>query len=44
MGAGPSDALLFCNSRTTAAIKRLQEVMGIVVVKTIGSTRVDLAV
>ncbi|XP_062202935.1 uncharacterized protein LOC133905214 [Phragmites australis] len=31
MGAGPGDALLFCGSGTTAAIKRLQEVMGIAV-------------
>ncbi|GJN13605.1 hypothetical protein PR202_gb00327 [Eleusine coracana subsp. coracana] len=29
MGAGPDDALLFCGAGTTAAIKRLQEVMGI---------------
>jgi selenocysteine lyase/cysteine desulfurase len=31
MGAGPGDALLFCGSGTTAAIKRLQEVMGVAV-------------
>ncbi|XP_043722036.1 probable cysteine desulfurase [Telopea speciosissima] len=31
LGAGPDDALLFCGSGTTAAIKRLQEVMGITV-------------
>ncbi|CAA7393297.1 unnamed protein product [Spirodela intermedia] len=31
MGAGPRDVLLFCGSGTTAAIKRLQEVMGIAV-------------
>ncbi|XP_066360499.1 uncharacterized protein [Miscanthus floridulus] len=31
VGAGPGDALLFCGSGTTAAIKRLQEVMGIAV-------------
>ncbi|XP_062203181.1 uncharacterized protein LOC133905432 [Phragmites australis] len=31
MGAGPGDALLFCGAGTTAAIKRLQEVMGIAV-------------
>ncbi|XP_010255725.1 PREDICTED: uncharacterized protein LOC104596336 isoform X2 [Nelumbo nucifera] len=31
MGAGPQDALLFCGSGTTAAVKRLQEVMGIAV-------------
>ncbi|KAF8658081.1 hypothetical protein HU200_059546 [Digitaria exilis] len=29
MGAGASDALLFCGAGTTAAIKRLQEVMGV---------------
>ncbi|XP_078440334.1 uncharacterized protein LOC144710438 isoform X2 [Wolffia australiana] len=29
MGAGPHDVLLFCGSGSTAAIKRLQEVMGI---------------
>ncbi|KAL6641762.1 hypothetical protein ACP70R_019943 [Stipagrostis hirtigluma subsp. patula] len=31
MGAGADDALLFCGAGTTAAIKRLQEVMGIAV-------------
>ncbi|KAL6642360.1 hypothetical protein ACP70R_020541 [Stipagrostis hirtigluma subsp. patula] len=31
MGAGAGDALLFCGAGTTAAIKRLQEVMGIAV-------------
>lgn len=31
MGGGLDDALLFCGSGTTAAIKRLQEVMGIAV-------------
>nr|CAB3459601.1 unnamed protein product [Digitaria exilis] len=31
MGAGAGDALLFCGSGTTAAIKRLQEVLGIAV-------------
>ena len=31
VGAGPGDALLFCGSGTTAAIKRLQEVMGVAV-------------
>ncbi|XP_043719461.1 probable cysteine desulfurase [Telopea speciosissima] len=31
LGAGSNDALLFCGSGTTAAIKRLQEVMGITV-------------
>ena len=31
VGAGPGDALLFCGSGTTAAIKRLQEVIGIAV-------------
>ncbi|KAL5225029.1 hypothetical protein ABZP36_011668 [Zizania latifolia] len=31
MGAGPGDALLFCGAGTTAAIKRLQEVMGVAV-------------
>ncbi|CAN6463845.1 unnamed protein product [Victoria cruziana] len=34
MGAGNADALLFCGSGTTAAIKRLQEVMGIAVPST----------
>ncbi|VAH49197.1 unnamed protein product [Triticum turgidum subsp. durum] len=29
MGAGPGDALLFCGAGTTAAIKRLQEVIGV---------------
>jgi selenocysteine lyase/cysteine desulfurase len=29
MGAGPNDALLFCGAGTTAAIKRLQEVIGV---------------
>uniref|UniRef100_J3NBZ8 Aminotransferase class V domain-containing protein n=1 Tax=Oryza brachyantha TaxID=4533 RepID=J3NBZ8_ORYBR len=29
MGAGAGDALLFCGSGTTAAIKRLQEAMGV---------------
>ncbi|RWW25596.1 hypothetical protein GW17_00010047 [Ensete ventricosum] len=31
MGASPHDVLLFCGSGSTAAIKRLQEVMGIAV-------------
>ncbi|KAL5727836.1 hypothetical protein ACHQM5_000982 [Ranunculus cassubicifolius] len=31
MGGGPEDAILFCGSGTTAAIKRLQEVMGIAI-------------
>ncbi|XP_025809760.1 uncharacterized protein LOC112887719 [Panicum hallii] len=31
MGAGPGDALLFCGAGTTAAIKRLQEFMGVAV-------------
>jgi selenocysteine lyase/cysteine desulfurase len=31
MGAGRGDALLFCGAGTTAAIKRLQEVMGVAV-------------
>ncbi|GMN30741.1 hypothetical protein TIFTF001_041501 [Ficus carica] len=31
LGRGPDDALLFCGSGTTSAIKRLQEVMGIAV-------------
>ncbi|GJN13590.1 hypothetical protein PR202_gb00311 [Eleusine coracana subsp. coracana] len=31
MGAGPSDVLIFCGSGTTAAIKRLQEVIGVAV-------------
>ena len=30
-GAGPNDALLYCGSGSTAAIKRLQEVIGIAV-------------
>ncbi|XP_042514896.1 probable cysteine desulfurase [Macadamia integrifolia] len=34
LGAGPDDALIFCGSGTTAAIKRLQEVMGIAVPST----------
>ncbi|GJM87803.1 hypothetical protein PR202_ga03796 [Eleusine coracana subsp. coracana] len=29
MGAGPNDVLIFCGSGTTAAIKRLQEVIGV---------------
>ncbi|OEL13839.1 hypothetical protein BAE44_0025142 [Dichanthelium oligosanthes] len=29
IGAGPGDALLFCGAGTTAAIKRLQEVIGV---------------
>lgn len=29
LGGGPDDALIFCGSGTTAAIKRLQEVVGI---------------
>lgn len=35
LGAGPDDALIFCGSGATAAIKRLQEVMGIAVPATI---------
>ncbi|KAF8405843.1 hypothetical protein HHK36_007920 [Tetracentron sinense] len=35
LGGGPDDALLFCGSGTTAAIKRLQEVMGIAVPSTL---------
>ncbi|KAA8531061.1 hypothetical protein F0562_005770 [Nyssa sinensis] len=31
LGGGPDDALIFCGSGTTAAIKRLQEVMGLTV-------------
>ncbi|KAJ0976857.1 hypothetical protein J5N97_012331 [Dioscorea zingiberensis] len=31
MGGGPDDSIIFCGSGTTAAIKRLQEVMGIAV-------------
>ncbi|XP_057496930.1 uncharacterized protein LOC130781663 [Actinidia eriantha] len=31
LGGGPEDALLFCGSGTTGAIKRLQEVMGIAI-------------
>ncbi|CAN6463841.1 unnamed protein product [Victoria cruziana] len=37
MGGGADDALLFCGSGTTAAIKRLQEVMGIAVPSTLRS-------
>ncbi|XP_077246656.1 uncharacterized protein LOC143886530 [Tasmannia lanceolata] len=37
MGGGPDDALMFCGSGTTAAIKRLQEVMGIAVPSTMRS-------
>ncbi|ONK79954.1 uncharacterized protein A4U43_C01F12220 [Asparagus officinalis] len=37
MGSGPTDALLFCGSGSTAAIKRLQEVMGIAVPSTVRS-------
>ncbi|KAF7017547.1 hypothetical protein CFC21_030973 [Triticum aestivum] len=29
MGAGPGDALIFCGAGTTAAIKRLQEIIGV---------------
>ncbi|XP_042513714.1 probable cysteine desulfurase [Macadamia integrifolia] len=35
LGAGKDDALIFCGSGTTAAIKRLQEVMGIAVPSTL---------
>ncbi|XP_020588025.1 uncharacterized protein LOC110029880 isoform X2 [Phalaenopsis equestris] len=35
LGAGPDDVLLFCGSGATAAIKRLQEVMGIAVPATL---------
>ncbi|KAL6008261.1 hypothetical protein ACLOJK_033767 [Asimina triloba] len=31
MGAGPHDVLLFCGTGSTAAVKRLQEVMGVAV-------------
>ncbi|KAB1210591.1 putative cysteine desulfurase [Morella rubra] len=31
LGGGDNDAIIFCGSGTTAAIKRLQEVMGIIV-------------
>ena len=31
MGGGPNDALIFCGSGSSAAIKRLQEVIGIAV-------------
>uniref|UniRef100_A0A7N0TNS8 Aminotransferase class V domain-containing protein n=1 Tax=Kalanchoe fedtschenkoi TaxID=63787 RepID=A0A7N0TNS8_KALFE len=34
LGGGPNDALLFCGSGSTAAIKRLQEVMGIAITPT----------
>ncbi|KAJ6737344.1 CYSTEINE DESULFURASE [Salix viminalis] len=35
LGGGSDDAILFCGSGTTAAIKRLQEVMGIAVPSTL---------
>ncbi|XP_057980266.1 uncharacterized protein LOC131166026 [Malania oleifera] len=35
LGGGEEDAILFCGSGTTAAIKRLQEVMGIAVPSTL---------
>ncbi|KAK9109357.1 hypothetical protein Sjap_017417 [Stephania japonica] len=37
LGGGPEDALLFCGTGTTAAIKKLQEVMGITVPSTLRS-------
>ena len=41
MGGGPEDAILFCGSGTTAAIKRLQEVMGIAIPSTMKSRVVN---
>lgn len=41
MGAGPHDVLLFCGSGCTAAIKRLQEVMGVTVPSILRSRVVD---
>ncbi|RWR90658.1 putative cysteine desulfurase [Cinnamomum micranthum f. kanehirae] len=41
MGGGPEDAILFCGSGSTAAIKRLQEVMGIAIPSTMKSRVVD---
>lgn len=37
MGAGPEDALVFCGAGASAAVKRLQEVMGIAVPSTVRS-------
>lgn len=37
MGGGPDDVILFCGSGSTAAIKRLQEVMGITITSTMRS-------
>ncbi|XXG43840.1 hypothetical protein AAC387_Pa01g3788 [Persea americana] len=41
MGAGTNDVLLFCGSGCTAAIKRLQEVMGVTVPSILRSRVVD---
>ncbi|XP_073013441.1 uncharacterized protein [Typha latifolia] len=41
MGSGPDDALIFCGSGCTAAIKRLQEVMGITLPSILRSTVLD---
>lgn len=41
MGAAPHDILLFCGTGCTAAIKRLQEVMGITVPSILRSTVLD---
>uniref|UniRef100_A0A803KSH4 Aminotransferase class V domain-containing protein n=2 Tax=Chenopodium quinoa TaxID=63459 RepID=A0A803KSH4_CHEQI len=37
LGGGEEDAILFCGSGTTAAIKRLQEVMGVAIASTLRS-------
>ncbi|KAJ0976856.1 hypothetical protein J5N97_012330 [Dioscorea zingiberensis] len=41
MGGGADDALIFCGSGTTAAIKRLQEVMGVAIPSTMRETVVE---
>ncbi|XP_020111476.1 uncharacterized protein LOC109726351 [Ananas comosus] len=41
MGAGPEDALVFCGAGASAAVKRLQEVMGIAVPSTVRSRMVQ---
>ncbi|MQL95555.1 hypothetical protein Taro_028214 [Colocasia esculenta] len=42
VGAGPHDVLLFCGTGSTAAIKRLQEVMGITMPPILRSRLLDL--
>ncbi|KAL5713936.1 hypothetical protein ACHQM5_015967 [Ranunculus cassubicifolius] len=42
LGGGANDAILFCGSGTTAAIKRLQEVMGIAVPSTLRSRVIEV--